>query len=73
MKNSGIRKSNSEESTNPESESKKTAKNKGPGKEKIIYEPDEPDGTISYELDEPDRKNLKSAKELALRAKREER
>ena len=72
MKNSRIRKSNPGESTTAENESKQTAKNKGPGKEEIIYDPDEPDGKIPHESDDPDRKKLKSAKELALRAKREE-
>ena len=41
---------------------RQTAKNKGPGKGNIFYEPEEPDG-----------KKLKSAKELELRAKLEER
>ena len=72
-KNSGIQKSNSEEGTNAESEPKQTVENKEPGKGKIIYEPDEPEGPVPHELDEPDREKLKSSKELALRAKREER
>ena len=72
MKNSGIHKTNTGGSTNVKCDISQTAINKGPGKEKILHESDEPDRKILYEPDEPDGKKLKSAKELALRAKREE-
>ena len=71
-RNSGIRKLDVEEGTNAESEPKQTVENKEPGKGKTTYVPDEPEEPVPHELDEPDRKKMKSAKELALRAKREE-
>ena len=71
-RNSGIRKLDVEEGTNAESEPKQTVENKEPGRGKITYVPDETEGPVPHELDEPDRKKLKIAKELALRAKREE-
>ena len=71
MKNSGIHKTNPGESTNAECDIRQTARNKGPGKDKILHESDEPYRKIIDEPDDQDGKKLKSAKELALRAKRE--
>ena len=70
-RNSGIRKLEVEEGTNAESDSTLTVENKEPGSEGITYA-EETEGPAIHDPDEPDRKKLKSAKELALRAKREE-